>query len=83
MYGLPYYERGNRAMHGEVVPYTRQYGIVIVCKISKVKGLVKSSSLTSGLTANKYLRAISAEPVLNFCGQLKKKCMLYFNTNKV
>ena len=21
MYGLPYYERGNQAMHGEVVPY--------------------------------------------------------------
>ena len=23
MYGLPYYERGNQAMHGEVAPYTR------------------------------------------------------------
>ena len=22
MYGLPYYERGNRAMHGEVAPYS-------------------------------------------------------------
>ena len=21
MYGLPYFERGNQAMHGEVVPY--------------------------------------------------------------
>ena len=21
MYGLPYYERGNQAMHGEVAPY--------------------------------------------------------------
>ena len=35
MYGLPYYERGNRAMHSEVAPYNilTECNIVIHCVV--------------------------------------------------
>ena len=48
MYGLPYYERGNRAMHSEVVPYIKsQFWLEILLKLDhqiiQIKALVCDS----------------------------------------